>query len=53
MNPDTKRHVLPPLTVDFLAQSNIKIDNVFSKAWQQIGFKSLLHRCGFKKRSGT
>jgi hypothetical protein len=53
MNIDTKHPVLPSLTVDFLAQSDIKIDNVFSKAWQQIGFKSLLTRCGFKKRSGT
>ena len=53
MNPDTKHSLLPSLTVDLLAQSDIKIDNVFSKAWQQIGFKSLLNRCGFKKRSGT
>ena len=53
MNPDTKRSVLPSLTIDFLAQSDIKIDNVFSRAWQQIGLKPLLTRCGFKKRSGT
>jgi len=53
MNPDTKHLVLPSLTIDFLTQSDIKIDNIFSKAWQQLGFKSVLHRCGFKKRSGT
>jgi len=53
MNIDTKHSLLPSLTVDLLAQSDIKIDNVFSNAWQQIGFKSLLHQCGFKKRSGA
>ena len=51
MNSDTKHSVLPSLTVDFLTQSDIKIDNVFSNAWQQLGFKSSLYRCGFKKRS--
>ena len=53
MDPVTKRAVLPSLTLDFLARANIKMDNVFSEAWQQLGFKSLLGRCGFKKRSGT
>ena len=51
MDPVTKRPALPSLTLDFLAQADIKIDNVFNKAWQQLGFKSLLERCGFKKRS--
>ena len=53
MDPVTKRAALPSLTLDFLARANIKMDNVFSEAWQQLGFKSLLGRCGFKKRSGT
>lgn len=53
MDPDTKCPVLPSITADLLAQSDIKIDNIFSETWQQLGLKSLLNRCGFKKRSGT
>ena len=38
----------------FLTQFDIKINNVFSNAWQQqLGFKSLLYRCVFKKRPGA
>lgn len=29
------------------------MDNVFASLWKQIGMKTLLHRAGFKKRSGT
>jgi SRSO17 transposase len=52
MNHTSKQPVLPALTVGFLQQSDILIDNVFAKLWQQIGMKTILNRAGFNKRSG-
>jgi hypothetical protein len=36
-----------------LARADIQVDNLFSKMWLQLGFKTLLTRADFKKRSGT
>jgi hypothetical protein len=48
MNHASRLPALPALTVDFLQESGILIDNIFAKLWQQIGMKTILHRAGFK-----
>ena len=53
MHRATQLTELPALTVDFLHQSGLLIDNVFASLWKRIGMKTLLSRAGFKKRSGT
>ena len=53
MNYDSGHHLLPTLTADLLSDSHVKIDNLFSKMWKQLGFRTLLCKSGFKKRSGT
>ena len=53
MNYDSGHRLLPTLTADLLSDSHVKIDNLFSKMWKQLGFKTLLCKSGFKKRSGT
>jgi SRSO17 transposase len=53
MNPDTTRSILPTLTTDLLTRADIQVDNLFSTMWQRLGFKALLSRSGFKKRSGA
>ncbi len=52
MNHDTSVCTLPPLTSDFLRSSDRLIDNIFADLWKRVGMKSLLTRCGFRKRSG-
>jgi hypothetical protein len=41
------------LTLDFLRNSDRLIDNLFADLWTQVGMKTLLQRCGFRKRSGV
>lgn len=53
MNPDTIQCILPTLTIDILDRTDLPVDNLFSRMWQQLGFKTLLNRSGFRKRSGT
>lgn len=53
MNSDTKTVNLPSLAADFLSQSNLNIDNVFSTTWKRLGFKAILRQAKFSKRSGT
>ena len=53
MNSDTKTVNLPSLAADFLSQSNLNIDNVFSTTWKSLGFKTILRQAKFSKRSGT
>ena len=53
MNSDTKNITLPSLTADLLSQSNLHIDNTFSKTWKSLGFNALLRQAKFNKRSGT
>jgi SRSO17 transposase len=52
VNHDTSVCTLPPLTSDFLRSSDRLIDNIFADLWKRVGMKSLLTRCGFRKRSG-
>ena len=40
MNSDTSSPVLPSLTAEYLSRHDVQVDNLFSKAWQRIGFKS-------------
>jgi len=47
MNNASKLPALPALTVDLLQESSLLIDNIFAKAWQQMGMKTILHRAGF------
>jgi len=53
MNSDTKTVNLPSPAADFLNQSNLNIDNVFSTTWKSFGFKTILRQAKFRKRSGT
>lgn len=53
MNTDTTPTILPTLATEFLSRNDIRIDNLFSTVWKQLGFNSLLKQAGFKKRSGT
>jgi len=52
MNPDTTPSILPTLTTDFLSRTDIQVDNLFSSMWQRLGFKALLSRSDFRKRTG-
>ncbi len=53
MKSDINDFGLPSLTADLLNQQNLNIDNTFSTTWKNIGFKDLLKRAKFNKRSGT
>jgi SRSO17 transposase len=53
MNRATKIVELPALTVNYLYQTGLLLDNTFATLWKQIGMKTILSRAGFKKRSGT
>ena len=53
MNHDTTACAFPALTSDFLRSSDSPIDNIFADLWKQVGMKTLLERCGFRKRSGV
>jgi len=53
MNHDTTACAFPALTSDFLRNCDSLIDNIFADLWKQVGMKTLLARCGFRKRSGT
>ena len=52
MNHDITASAFPALTSDFLRNSDRLIDNIFADLWKQVGMKTLLERCGFRKRSG-
>lgn len=52
MNHDTTTCAFPALTSDFLRNSDHLIDNLFADLWKQVGMKTLLQRCCFRKRSG-
>lgn len=52
MNHDMPACAFPALTADFLRNSDRLIDNIFADLWKQVGMKTLLDRCGFRKRSG-
>ena len=52
MDHDTNACAFPALTADFLRDSRFLIDNIFADLWKQVGMKTLLGRCGFRKRSG-
>jgi len=53
VNHDTTACAFPALTSDFLRSSDSPIDNIFADLWKQVGMKTLLERCGFRKRSGV
>lgn len=53
MNTATKNTGLPALTADLLEKGGFLADNLFADLWKQIGMKTLLHKSGFSKRSGT
>jgi len=53
MNDATKIIELPALTADLLKKNGCLADNLFADLWKQIGMKTLLHKSGFCKRSGT
>ncbi len=53
MNNATKQDCLPPLIADFLHDPVTHVDNLFADTWKQLRFGSLIHRAGFRKRSGT
>jgi len=53
MNTATKKTGLPALTADLLEKEGCLADNLFADLWKQIGMKTLLHKSGFSKRSGT
>ena len=53
MNHDTTACAFPALTSDFLRNSDSLIDNLFADLWKHVGMKTLLQRCGFRKRSGV
>ena len=53
MNSDTSSSVLPSLTAEYLSRHDVQVDNLFSKAWQRIGFNRLLKQARFSKRSGS
>jgi len=52
-NTATKTESLPPLVEDMLYDRRSLVDNVFADAWKELGFGTLITRCGFYKRSGT
>ena len=52
MNHDTTACAFPALTSDFLRNSDRLIDNIFADLRQTSAMKTLLQRCGFRKRSG-
>jgi SRSO17 transposase len=53
MNTATKKTGLPALTADLLEKGGCLADNLFADLWKQIGMKTLIHKSGFNKRSGT
>lgn len=53
MNSATNTLKLPSLTVDFLEQSKLNIDNTFNSTWKSLGFNAMLRKAKFSKRSGT
>jgi len=53
VNHDTTAYAFPALTSDFLRNSDHLIDNLFADLWKHVGMKTLLQRCGFRKRSGV
>jgi SRSO17 transposase len=53
VNHDTTASAFPALTSDFLRSSHSPIDNIFADLWKRVGMKTLLERCGFRKRSGV
>ena len=53
MNNATKLDCLPPLIANFLHDPVTHVDNLFADTWKQLRFGSLIHRAGFRKRSGT
>jgi len=52
VNHGTTACAFPALTSDFLRNCASLIDNIFADLWKQVGMKTLLARCGFRKRSG-
>lgn len=53
MHHDTTPCALPALPSDFLRSNNCLVDNLFADLWKEVGIKTLLTRCGFRKRSGV
>ena len=49
---DTAVSPFPALMSNFLHNRDRPIDNLFADLWKQVGWKALLLRCGFHKRSG-
>jgi hypothetical protein len=49
----TKHDCLPPLIANVLHDPLTHVDNLFADTWKQLRFGSLIHKAGFRKRSGT
>ena len=41
------------MIANFLHDPVTHVDNLFADTWKQLRFGSLIHRAGFRKRSGT
>lgn len=52
MNRDTKPPALPSLIGDLFTAQGLQIDNLLATIWTKMNITTLLHRAGFKKRSG-
>jgi len=52
MKRDTKPLALPSLIGDLFTAQGLQIDNILATVWTKMNIITLLHRAGFKKRSG-
>ena len=52
MNNDTSKHLIPSLIEEVLSHPGRCVDNVFASAWKGLKMNRLIHRAGFKKRTG-
>lgn len=53
MHRDTNSPGLPVLTIDLLLARGCLVDNLLANFWKHMNMRTLLHRTGFRKRSGT
>jgi len=53
MNHDTNKGLFPSLIEEVLEHPGQCVDNVFAEVWKGLKFNQLIHRVGFKKRTGV
>lgn len=53
MHNDTNKHNFPSLIEDVLSHPGQCVDNVFAGVWKGLKLNKLIHRSGFKKRTGV